>query len=64
MGEREGGHRRRKEAPPGRGSGLPGYLPVGGSVGASGAHRRARGISRIMGGQDGARAQKEPWLWP
>ena len=28
------------------------------SVGASGAHRRARGISRIMGGQDGARALK------
>ena len=39
-------------------SGLPGYLPATGSVGASGAHRRARGISRIMGGQDGARARK------
>ena len=55
MREREGDWRWRHL------SGLPGYLPATGSVGASGAHRRgprARGISRIMGGQDGARALK------
>ena len=38
-----------------RSPGLPAGHRVGGG---SGAHRRARGISRIMGGQDGARARK------